>query len=184
MHLPDGSHVVRVCSFSALGPNGEVTADCFVPHPGTDHRPADRYLSVHWLEYLGVGNHAESLARLRAYLRNSPVASEYRPTAKGRLAVLSCDAVLASAMDDVQVEFAFRHQPRLPNVATSIEVSADGQLTVGVAQQQATAEGLALDPHSGLFTLPEAAAHQLAVQQFLASKATYTEPGILQAAAA
>jgi hypothetical protein len=60
--------------------------------------------------------------------------------------------------------------------ATSIEIAPDGTVRYGVAlEQQAGAPHLLLDPHSGLFTLPEEAAHQLAVQQFLASQVIHSE---------
>jgi hypothetical protein len=165
-----------------LGDQGEITADCFVPHQGSDSRPADRYLSVHWLEYLGRGSNTDCLAALRAFLMESQIPAERRPTRNGKLAMLACDPVCHSAPLEVQIEVNFEHQPRTePPVATSIEITPAGELRIGVALEQVVADPtLALDPHSGLFTLPEEAAHQLAVQAFLASKVIHTEPGRLE----
>lgn len=181
MALPEGSHAVRICPFSSLGDGGEVVSTSFVPHPGKDERAADRYLSVHWLEYLGLGDFGVCLARLRHYLLNSsPYPSEFKPTAKGKLAVLNCDEVSETAAQaDLNAKIDFLHMPRSENVASSIRVHPDGKLEIGVAQDQAAQTGETLDPHSGLFTLPEEAAHQLAVQQHLARSVAYTEPGIL-----
>ena len=77
------------------------------------------------------------------------------------------------------MKIAFEHEPRIPNVATSIEITPGGEVRFGIAPAQGKANGLALDPHSGLFTLPEEAAHQLAVQQFLASQVVHSEPGLI-----
>jgi hypothetical protein len=89
MALPTGAHTVRICPHSLLADNGEITATCFEPHLGSDTRHADGFLSVHWLEYLGVGSFPECLERLRNYLLNSPYPKEFKPTRQGKLAVLS-----------------------------------------------------------------------------------------------
>jgi len=180
MGLPQGSHGVRLCSFSALDENGDLTVACFTPHPATDERPAELYLSLHWLEYLGLGSFPECLARLRAYLLASPYPKERKPTTKGKVAVMCCEDVVSQAALELQIGIDFAHEPRLPNVATSIEVSEQGQITrFGIAPQQAAELGQTLDPHCGLYTLPEEAAHQLAVQQFLVSTVIHTELGRL-----
>lgn len=96
------------------------------------------------------------------------------------MAVLNCDEVSrTSALEDLNVPIDFLHMPRSDNVASGIRLHPDGTLEIGVAQQQAAQTGESLDPHSGLFTLPEEAAHQLAVQQHLARSVVYTEPGIV-----
>lgn len=177
MGLPAGSHCVRLCSQTALGDEGEVTVNCFSPHVGTDERAADRYLSVHWLEYFGHGSFSECLKKLRAFLLNSQVPRERKPTTNGKLAVLPCDQLILMAQQEVQIEIQVHHEPRVANVATSIEVSPEGEIRYGIAPQQALTLGLNLDPHSGIHTLPEAAAHQLAVQQYLVSNVVYVEPG-------
>lgn len=180
MPLPSGSHSVRLCQFSLLGDDGEITSTCFTPHEGRDERPADRYLSVHWLEYLGCGPIPDCLAALRTFLLTSPHPGERKPTCKGKLAVLDCDRTRAKAFAQVQTELEFKHVPRVETAATSIEVSPEGEVTMGVARaQQAMDAGLALDPHSGIFTMPDAAAHELAVQLFLSSQVVHAEPGLL-----
>jgi len=179
MPLPAESHTVRICSATRLGDNGEVLSTCFAPHVGSDLRTADGYLSVHWLEYLGRGTFPECLARLREYLLNSPVAGEYKPSRKGKLAVLHCETVSQSTLQNLNVPIDFAHMPRLDNVASSISVTEDGKVVIGVAPEQAANNGQALDPHSGLFTIPEEAAHQLAVQQQLARLVVHSEPGII-----
>lgn len=182
MPLPEGSHAVRVCPGAALGDGGEITPDCFAPHTGTDTRPADRYLSVHWAEYLGRGPLFDCLARLRAYLQNSPIPREFTLKVSGKLAVLPCDLTARNAILEVQTQVDFQHAPRVERLdggvraATSIEIAPDGTVRYGVApEQKESRPDLLLDPHSGLFTLPEAAAHQLAVQQFLASQVVHIE---------
>ena len=179
VQLPVGSHAVRLCYQSGLGDNGEVTADCFVPHAGTDERPGDRYLSVHWLEYLGRGPIADCLQRLRDFLLTSKIPGERKPTRHGKLAVLSCDRVSQTALEEVLLEITFWHVPRLPASASGVEIASDGSVRFGIAHEQAAEFNLPLDPHSGLFTLPEAAAHEVAVQQFLASQVVRLEPGRL-----
>lgn len=181
MPLPVGSHAVRLCYQSALGDNGEVTADCFVPHAGTDERPADRYLSVHWLEYLGQGSITECLQRLREFLLQSTIPGERKPTRHGKLAVLACDRVSRMAVEEILFEITFRHVPRVPTAASGVEIAPDGSVRFGIANEQATQFNLALDPHSGLFSLPESAAHEVAVQQFLASQVVHSAPGRLPA---
>lgn len=179
MPLPAGSHVVRLCGASQLGDAGEITADCFVPHAGTDDRPADRYLSVHWLEYLSAGLMAANVSTLRQYLLNSPYSRERKPTRNGKLAVLSCDRVVSDAMGTVQIAIDFDHMPRFEHpVASGIEISESGEVRMGVAVYQAKTHALGLDPHSALHTLPAEGAHQLAVQQFLAGQVVYSEPGL------
>lgn len=177
--LPLGSTVARLCYKSSLGSNGEITASCFKLHLGSDQRPADTYLSVHWLEYLGSGDLAAKLALLREYLLNSPIEGERRPPPTGRLAVLECDgaAVTIDAAKLATVEF--QHVPRAPNVAPGTAPDESGSLVVGVDRAAASAAGLVLDPHSGLFTVPTEAAHELAFQDLLAAAVVYSEPGRL-----
>lgn len=177
MLLPDGSHAVRLCVMSTLGDDGEITAACFFPHKGTDLRAADRYLSVHWLEYLGGVEVSGRLQVLRDFLLNSTIPGERKPTAKGKLAVLACDQVVAQAPQVMQVEVRFAHEPRTANPASGVSISPDGVVTIGVDVPLALASGQSLDPHSGLFTFPEEASHQLAVQQFLVAQVFHTEPG-------
>ena len=179
MVLPNGSHAVRLCVMSNLGDDGEITVACFFPHKGTDLRAADRYLSVHWLEYLGGVGMPGRLQVLRDFLLNSTIPGERKPAAKGRLAVLSCDQVVAQARIELHVNVQFAHEPRTANPAPGVSISPDGVVTTGVDMPLALASGQSLDPHSGHFTLPEEAAHQLAVQQFLAAQVVHTEPGRL-----
>jgi hypothetical protein len=182
MPLPRGSHCVRICPKNSLQ-DGEISADCFVPHEGTDTRPIDRYLSVHWLEYLGAREFSVALQRLRDYLQNSPFSPEFKPTAQGKMAVLPCDQVVsAAAEEDLQLAIEINHVPRLnPGCATGIETGEDGVVRDGVAYEQVAQDPtLLLDPHSGIFTLPEEAAFAFAVQAFLAQQVIYSEPGKLQ----
>ena len=179
MVLPDGSHTVRVCGLSTLGDDGEVTAAAFFPHLGTDTRAADRYLSVHWLEYLGQNSIPNCLQTLRQFLLNSTIPNERKPTARGKLAVLDCDSVKTVAPQVVQVAIEFVHEPRTTNPAPGVSIAEDGFISVGVQVTSALADGYSLDPHSGLFTLPAEAAHQLAVQQFLARQVVHSELGRL-----
>lgn len=179
MLLPNDSHAVRLCAKATLGDDGEIAATCFFPHMGTDQRAADRYLSVHWLEYLGGVGILGRLQILRDFLLNSTILGERKPSANGKLAVLSCDQVVAQAPQELQVEVRFAHEPRTANPASGVSISPDGVVTIGVDMPLALASGQSLDPHSGHFTLPEEAAHQLAVQQFLAAQVVHTEPGRL-----
>lgn len=177
MPLPSGSHCVRLCSKSTLGDDDEVTVACFQPHQGTDQRPADNYLSVHWLEYLCTGTVPISLASLRAFLLTSTIPGERRPSSQGKLAVINCEQATSSAMREIQLVIDFKHEPRLQPAAQGYEVVADGAIQMGLARVQAATHGTAIDPHSGMYTLPEAEAHRLAVQQFFVSQVIHTEPG-------
>ena len=177
MLLPRGSHAVRLCNQASLGDNGEITAACFKPHEGTDERPADRYLSVHWLEYFGRGELIPLLLSLREFLAASTIPRERRPTRHGRLAVLACDAVIAAAEADAIAEVQFRHEPRIPNVAPGIIVALDGTVSIGVDRDAAAQAGQQLDPHSGIHTVPLEAAHELAFMDLLVSNVVHVEPG-------
>ena len=177
--LPSGSHTGRLCGASSLGNDGEVTAACFKPRLGTDHRPGERYLSVHWLEYLGPSELGLMLDRLRRYLGNSPISGERKPTRNGRIAVVPCDSVTNQAHLSLMVEASFRHEPRAKNVAPGTRIGPSGELVVGADEDTATKAGQILDPHSGLYTFPEEASHELAFQDLLAASVTYSEPGLL-----
>ena len=177
MSLPSGSHCVRLCSKSTLGDDDEVTVACFQPHPGTDHRPADNYLSVHWLEYLGLGTIPNCLASLRAFLLASTIPGERRPTSQGKLAVINCEQATGAALAEIQLVIDFKHEPRLQPAARGYEVLADGAIQMGLAPVQAVTHGIAIDPHCGMYTLPEAEAHRLAVQQYFVSQVIHIEPG-------
>lgn len=179
MILPPGSHSVRICSQANLGDNGQITADCFTLHPGTDSRPADRYLSVHWLEYFGSHAVAHGVQLLREFLLSSKVPGERKPSRNGRLAVLSCDSTCEQSLEAVGINISFRHIPRNEaNAAPAVTISPDGVVSIAAAHAAATESGQVLDPHSGVFTLPEQAPLELAVQQFLASQVVHSEPGL------
>jgi hypothetical protein len=177
MLLPPGSHAARLCYQASLGDNGEVTAACFKPHEGTDERPADRYLSVHWLEYFGRGELSPLLQSLREFLAASTIPRERHPTRNGRLAVLACDAVVAAAHANAIAEVQFRHEPRVQNAASGISLAPDGTVSIGVDRDAAALAGLPLDPHSGIHTVPLEAAHELAFMDLLVSNVVRVEPG-------
>ena len=179
MPLPAGSHCVRICPQATLGDDDEIAATCFVPHKGADQRPADNYLSMHWLEYLGLGLFPACLNALRDYLRTSTFPREFQPSRKGKLAVLPCDPTIQAGLAEMALALDFKHVPRVAQVAPGFEILDSGEMLVGIAPEQAAELGLRLDPHSGLFTLPEEESHRLAVQQFFASKVIHSEPGKL-----
>lgn len=163
MRLPDAAGVARLCGQSALGSNGEVTESCFIPRPG------ERYLSVHWLEYLGAGPLQDQLIALRTYLAASPVQGERRPTRNGKIAVLRAGALHEESLDAVMVAIECRHVPRIAHA--TVQVTPEGVIVRPAAGANAS------DPHSGIYTLPQEAAHELAVQQFLVSRVVYAEVG-------
>lgn len=109
--LQNDHHIVRICKAS-LAPNGVPQAGAFSPHPGTDSRPADEGLSVHWLECLRLGAYEEQLAALREFLKNSPVEDEFKGSSNAVLAVIPTASL--NGVTDPQTQASFRcvHAPR------------------------------------------------------------------------
>ena len=101
------------------------------------------------------------------------------PTRNGRIAVLPCDSVVVQARLSLMIEASFQHEPRVDNVAPGTRVGHGGEVVVGADEVAATKEGQILDPHSGLYTFPEEASHELAFQDLLAASVTHSEPGLL-----
>ena len=134
---------------------------------------------MHWLEYLASGELPAKLALLRLYLANSPIEGERKPPPTGRLAVLECDGAAHIVEAASLAKVAFQHVPRAPNVAPGVRTDVAGVLVVGVDRAAAASTGQLVDPHSGLFTVPLEAAHELAFQELLAAVVVYSEPGRL-----
>ena len=76
--VPDDHQVTRLCGGSHIRENGTIAATAFKPSPG------ETYLSVNWLEFLGLSDRAAQLDEVRRVLT-----SKRGVGASARLAVLS-----------------------------------------------------------------------------------------------
>jgi hypothetical protein len=158
--LPAADHVARICSFTSLDA-GEPTAASFQPHPGGNGREADDALSVHWLEcLLAAGAMVDKVASLRKFLLEDSPFEERKPTAKGRIAVISVAALHEKSEPETGATFQCRNTPR--------------DLTL-----------LDPDPHSEVHTDPEILkwpadqTFRLAIQQFICDQVVHHEPGVV-----
>lgn len=128
------------------------------------------------MEYLGRGTHGECLARLRQFIDAGHVPNERKPTPKGRMAVLNVESIVVAAQ---RLEFAasVQHMPRVEPCAPGVVDSDDGGMAVvGVDLAAAQQNGLLVDPHSGICTMPEAHIREFAFQEMLAEQVIYSEP--------
>jgi len=96
-------------------------------------------------------------------LEHSQFEKEFKPTAKGKLAVLRVGELVDFTKDGKTTGFVCKHMPREKNGPKFGE--------------QYDFRTAGFDPHSGIFTLPLEGAELLAVQQYLISKIIYSEPG-------
>ena len=76
--VPDDHHIARLCGGSHIREDGTIAATAFKPRPG------EAYLSVNWLEFLGLADRAAQLDEVRHVL-----ASKRGVGASARLAVLN-----------------------------------------------------------------------------------------------
>jgi hypothetical protein len=132
--VPDGDHVTRLCSRAQLNEDGWPEATAFIL------KPNEPYLSVNWLEHLGIEDRQGQVAEVLRVLRTK---RDVRASAK--LALLNVGgsraAVQAGTTDRLEIEF--RHEPEdedsshsgiynLPLADTTIEAAE--QLAMAVLQ--------------------------------------------------
>lgn len=102
----------------------------------------------------------EKVRELRSFLLKSPFKSEFKPTAKGLLAVVPVGRLQQRCVPELGTQFECVHTPRCYVV---------------------------VDPHTDLRTnppilqWPEDEAFRLAVQQFICDQVIHAEPGKLPA---
>jgi hypothetical protein len=100
--VPDDHHVTRLCGGSHIRENGTIAATAFKPRPG------ETYLSVNWLEVLGLPDRTAEIAEVRRVLGNK---RKIGPTA--RLAVLNVGHVsdVVKRESNNRIELVVRHEP-------------------------------------------------------------------------
>ena len=102
--VPDAHHVTRLCGGSHVREDGTIAATAFKPRPG------ETYLSVNWLEFLGLSDRAAQLDDVRRVL-----ASKRGVGASARLALLNVGqaraAVRANSHDNALLSFL--HEPEM-----------------------------------------------------------------------
>jgi len=157
--LPNEDHVARVCPPSTCS-GGQPTLASFAPHPGSNDRPADDALSVHWLERLLVDDSVgQKLVALRQFLLVDSPHPELKPRVNGRIAVIPVIRLQTQSVPELGVSFECNHEPR-------------------------GAPPLPHDPHSVILTNPAIAAwpkddepFRMTVQQFICDQIVHVEAG-------
>jgi hypothetical protein len=99
--LPDKDYVVRVCGGSHVQEDGKIAPAAFRA------RPSEAYLSVNWLECLGMADRAAQLDAIRQTL-----AAKRSVGATARLALLNVGTIHAvSSSGNAFVNLRVRHEP-------------------------------------------------------------------------
>jgi hypothetical protein len=100
--VPDTDHVTRLCGGSHVREDGTIAASAYKPRPG------ERYLSVNWLEFLGMPEQETALAEVRRTL-----ASKRSIGNTSRLAISQVGSMRAFVRQEssAHTELAVRHEP-------------------------------------------------------------------------
>ena len=102
--VPDADHVARLCGGSHIREDGSVAATAFMLRPG------ETYLSVNWLEHLGLVDRASQIAEIRRVL-----SSKRSIGATAKISVLNVGAIRAIVLRDRQgrSELMVLHEPEI-----------------------------------------------------------------------
>ena len=102
--VPDADHVTRLCGGSHVREDGTIAATAFKPRPG------EAYLSVNWLEALGLTGRGSELAEVRRVL-----ATKRKVGGAARLAILNVGQArhVVRQESSAHLELAFRHEPEV-----------------------------------------------------------------------
>ena len=100
--IPDSDHVSRYSRAAYCTENGEVTSAAFLLRSG------EEYLSVNWLEFLGLSNRSTEIEHIRGILRTKLTLAR-----TGRIAVLNVGSVRQNVLDNTPDRRNLRlsHQP-------------------------------------------------------------------------
>lgn len=100
--VPDAHHVTRLCGGSHIREDGTIAATAFKPRPG------EAYLSVNWLESLGLLSRDAGLTEVRRVL-----ATKRKVGAAARLALLNVGQAreIVRRESAAHAEISVRHEP-------------------------------------------------------------------------
>ena len=100
--VPDAHHVTRLCGGSHVREDGTIAATAFKPRPG------EAYLSVNWLESLGLPSRDAELTEVRRVL-----ATKRKVGASARLVVLNVGQTrdIVRRESAARAEISVRHEP-------------------------------------------------------------------------
>lgn len=100
--LPDADHVTRLCGFAQLSEDGVPEGSAFVLKPG------ELFLSVNWIESLGLGSRLEQIAEV---LRVLGTKRKVGATAKLALLNIGQSRVAVREGTTDRLEISFIHEP-------------------------------------------------------------------------
>ncbi len=103
--IPDAHHVSRLCGGSHIREDGTISATAFRLRPG------ESYLSVNWLEQLGLASRQAEVSEIWRVL-----ATKRKIGASARLAVLNVGSAreIVTGLTDEPRRLSFRHEPEAP----------------------------------------------------------------------
>ena len=98
--VPDQHHITRLCGGSHIREDGTIAASAFKPRPG------EEYLSVNWLEFLGLSSQGAEIDEIRRVL-----ATKRTIGATARLAKLNVGQVHEAGRMDGHAPITISHEP-------------------------------------------------------------------------
>lgn len=122
--IPDGDHVVRLCSGGSID-KGRVTRTAFFLKD-------QEFVSVNWLEFLRLPNRIDEITEVRRVL----VAKRLALRRTGRLAVLNVGRTKQKVRTESKQEIQVNHHPKLddPSHSGIVYPTADATVVEYLAQ--------------------------------------------------
>jgi hypothetical protein len=111
--VPDTDHISRYCGGAQILPDGRISGTAF------RLRESEQYLSVNWLEYLGLGDRDSEIAEVRRVLE----AKGRKLGTTARLAVLNTgrlrEHVASATPDRRMLDILHKPEPRILRMPVS-----------------------------------------------------------------